>query len=93
MVKPPIKPVLTPIVPPVTFTPFQGLMSCAEKLARVAEARLGVPLWDGADGLSGVTADILRGFGVPEKAVALTPRKVAEHCGLKRRNPKRRLKG
>ncbi len=90
--KPSKPPVLTPIVPPVTFTPFQGLMACAEKFARVAEKRLGVPLWDGDDGLSGVTADILRGFGVPEKAVGLTPRKVAEQCGLKRRNPKRRLK-
>ncbi len=96
----PIKPVLKPVVAPVEFRPFQGLMAVAERFTRAAEKRLGIDLWDGDDGLSGVTADILRELGVKEKPIPLgtserviSPRMVAEQCGMvKRRHPKRRLR-
>lgn len=97
----PVKPVtLTPIVAPVEFRPFQGLMGIAERITRVIEKRTGFDLWAGDDGLSGVTADVLRGLGVKEKAIplgtsehAISPRMVAEKCGLvKRRSPKRRIR-
>lgn len=90
-------PARKPVVRSVQFTPFQGLMACAEKLTRVIETRVGVPLWDGEDGVSGVAADILRGFGVPEKAIdmgtperVISPRMVAERVGLLKRKRTRK---
>ncbi len=67
-------------------------MACAEKLTRAVEKRIGIDLWDGDEGVSGVAADILRGFKVPE-AISLSPRGVAERSGLvRKRSPKRRLR-
>ncbi len=98
--KPTRKPVVRPVVQPVVFTPFQGLMACAQRLTGVLEKRTGLDLWGGEDGVSAVAADLLRGFGVPERPVSLgtaerplSPRLVAEKCGLlKRRAARRRLK-
>lgn len=92
-------PVLRPVVKPVQFTPFQGLMACAQRLTGVIERRTGLDLWGGDDGVSAVAADILRGWGIPERPVCLgtaerpvSPRLVAEKCGLlKRRAARRRL--
>ncbi len=94
------KPVLRPVVKPVVFTPFQGLMSIAQKLTGVLERRTGLDLWGGDDGMSVVAAELLRGFGIPERPISLgsadrplSPRIVAEKCGLlKRRAARRRLK-
>lgn len=94
------KPVLRPVVPPVTFTPFKGCMSIAEKLTRVIERRTGLDLWGGEDGMQSVAADLLREWGCPEKAVSLgtserplSPRIVAEKCGLLgKRRAKRRIR-
>jgi len=94
------KPSSRPVVRPLVCTPFQGFMAAAEKLTRAVETRLGgVDLWSGADGVSGVAADLLRGWGVPDQIAlgtserVISPRMVAEQCGiLKRRSPKRRLR-
>ncbi len=81
-------PVIRKVEKPVHFTPFQGLMAVARRVAGVIESRTGVELWSGADGLEGVTADILRGLGVPDKVNlggdgrAISPRVVAQKCGL-----------
>jgi len=93
-------PVLRPVVKPVQFTPFQGLMACAQRLTGVIEKRTGLDLWSGDDGVSAVAAELLRGFGIPERPVCLgtaerpvSPRVVAEKLGwLKRSNCKRRLR-
>lgn len=93
-------PVLRPIVKPVQFTPFQGLMSIAQRLTGVLEKRSGLDLWSGDDGVSAVAAELFRGLGVPERPICLgtaerpvSPRIVAEKCGLlKRRAARRRVK-
>ncbi len=91
------KPVLRPVVRPVEFRPFQGCMAAVRRLTE--HVGLG-SLWDGEDGISGVAADILRDLGVSEKPMplgdgqrAVSPRIVAEKCGLlKRRKSQRRLR-
>ncbi len=94
-------PSLRPVVRPVVCTPFAGFMACAEKLTRAVETRLGgVDLWSGADGVSGVWGDILRGWGCPESIPlrtserVISPRLVAETCGLlkSRKSSKRRVR-
>ena len=90
-------PVARKVEPPVQFTPFQGLMAVAKRLAGVIEQRTGAELWSGPDGLEGVTADILRGFGLSEQPInlggdgrAISPRVVAEACGLPKRKSQRK---
>ncbi len=94
-----MNPVIRKVEPAVQFTPFAGLMAIAKRVAGVIEKRTGFELWEGEDGLSGVTADILRGFGVTEKAIdlsgdgrAISPRVVAQKCGLLKRKSSRRIR-
>ncbi len=96
----PVFPKAVKVERPVQFTPFQGLMAVAKRVAGVIEQRTGAKLWDGEDGLEGVTSDILKGFGLSEKPIslagdgrAISPRVVAEACGLpKRKLHKRRVR-
>ncbi len=94
------RPVVRPVVAPVVFTPFAGLMACAQRLTGVLEKRTGLDLWAGDDGVSAVAADILRGLGVPERPLSLgsaerglSPRKVAEMIvGKRQASRKRRVR-
>jgi hypothetical protein len=88
---------VTPALPK-TFTPHRGLMALAERLARLAERRYGVQLWDGEEGLGSVVEQKLKELKVPEKPIqlgqVLTPRQLAEQTGfIKRKRSARRIKG
>lgn len=88
---------MTPALPK-TFTPHRGLMALAERLARLAERRYGVQLWDGEEGLGSVVEQKLKELKVPEKPIqlgqVLTPRQLAEQTGfIKRKRSARRIKG
>ena len=79
------------------FTPHRGLMALAERLARLAERRYGVQLWDGEEGLGSVVEQKLKELKVPEKPIqigqVLTPRQLAEQTGfIRKKRTARRIK-
>ena len=84
---------------PIVFTPLNGLMAIGDKLAALFEAKFGVKLWHGDEGLRGVIQQKLTELGVPEKPIQLTgspeitPRAFAKHVGfIRRKKPLRRVK-
>lgn len=70
------------------------LMRLAETAVRTVEARTGLSIWDGEDGLSGVMQDKLRELKVPDQPIdfgkTISVRNIAESAGFVKRKRARK---